>query len=155
MTLLVTCAPGLEKLLAAEVSALLARLDLTGLTVSVAADGVRVELGTADAQSVLGALNLGLGLATSVRVELGSFSASQFPQLVRKLKQLEWKTWIPRGVAVDVRVRSLRSRLYHTKAIADRTRRAIAEALGVPSVDALEPDSTLLDQFSPRREDYL
>lgn len=142
MTLLVTCAPGLEKLLAAEVSALLARLDLTGLTVSVAADGVRVELGTADAQSVLGALNLGLGLATSVRVELGSFSASQFPQLVRKLKQLEWKTWIPRGVAVDVRVRSLRSRLYHTKAIADRTRRAIAEALGVPSVDALEPDST-------------
>ena len=111
MTLLVTCAPGLEKLLAAEVSALLARLDLTGLTVSVAADGVRVELGTADAQSVLGALNLGLGLATSVRVELGSFSASQFPQLVRKLKQLEWKPWIPRGVAVDVRVRSLRSRL--------------------------------------------
>lgn len=142
MNLLVSCAPGLEKLLAAEVAALLGRLTLTGCAVSVAPDGVRVELAAADQQTVIGALNLGLGLATSVRVELGSFSASQFPQLVRKLKQLEWKPFIPRGIAVDVRVRSLRSRLYHTKAIADRTRRAIAEALGVPSVDALEPDSS-------------
>lgn len=142
MTLSVSCAPGLEKLLAVEVSALLERLALLGCTVTVAPDGVRVEVAKADQQAVIGALNLGLGLATSVRVELGSFSASQFPQLVRKLKQLDWKPFIPSGVAVDVRVRSLRSRLYHTKAIADRTRRAIAEALGVPSVDALEPDSS-------------
>lgn len=142
MTLLVTCAPGLEKLLAVEVGALLERLALHGCTVTVAPDGVRVEVAQADQQAAIGALNLGLGLATSVRVELGSFSASQFPQLVRKLKQLDWKPFIPTGIPVDVRVRSLRSRLYHTKAIADRTRRAIAEALGVASVDALEPDSS-------------
>jgi len=142
MTLVVTCAPGLEKLLAAEVGALLGRLAPAGCTVSVAPEGVRVDVAPADQQSVIGALNLGLGLATGVRVELGSFSASQFPQLVRKLKQLDWKPWIPRGMAVDVRVRSLRSRLYHTKAIADRTRRAIAEALDVAGVDAHEPDSS-------------
>ncbi|MBP7682538.1 MAG: hypothetical protein KBB95_11615, partial [Deltaproteobacteria bacterium] len=142
MTVLVTCAPGLEKLLAAEVGALLGRLPLASCPVSVAPDGVRVTAAPADQLSVIGALNLGLGLSTGVRVELGSFSASQFPQLVRKLKQLSFQPWIPRGVAVDVRVRSLRSRLYHTKAIADRTRRAIADAFGIANVDALEPDST-------------
>ena len=150
MTLLVTCAPGLEKLLAAEVGALLGRLPLTGCTISVAPDGVRVEVAPADQLSAIGALNLGLGLGTGVRVELGSFSASQFPQLVRKLKQLEWKPWIPRGIAVDVRVRSLRSRLYHTKAIADRTRRAIAEAFGVRSViGEVETDKISTELVAP------
>ena len=65
MTLLVTCAPGLEKLLAAEVGALLARPDHTLTLVS---DGVRVDVPPSEQAAAIGTLNLGLGLATSVRL---------------------------------------------------------------------------------------
>ncbi|MCA9532812.1 MAG: hypothetical protein KC593_04000 [Myxococcales bacterium] len=138
MHLRIACAPGLEKLLAAEVQSLLgcAPTDL-----EVGPDGVLLSVPDAQGLTAIATLNLGLGLASAVRVELGSFSASQFPQLVRKLKQLAWRPFIPAALPVDVRVRSVRSRLYHTKAIADRTRTAIAEALGLPKVDEHDVES--------------
>jgi putative N6-adenine-specific DNA methylase len=134
----IACAPGLERLLAAEVSALLARAPTE---LSLAADSVTLDVPDADALAALATLNVGLGLASSVRVELGSFSASQFPQLMRKLKRLPWGPWVPPELPVDVRVRSVRSRLYHTKALADRTRRAIGEALGGAAMEEHEVGS--------------
>ncbi len=144
MDILVTCAPGLGGLLAQEVEACLGRECHLTQAALATSESVSLSLGVnprVGPLEELYALNLGLGLATSVRVQLGAFSASQFPQLVRKLKRLEWEPWVRADLPVDVRVRSTRSRLYHTKGIAERTRRALAEALGVPPLQALDPEA--------------
>ncbi|MCA9574222.1 MAG: hypothetical protein R3B40_04565 [Polyangiales bacterium] len=145
MRLHVTCAPGLTGLLSAELSALLllAGRPADALTASNAlgVEAVVVDVDDACGFDRIALLNLGLGLATSVRVELASFSASQFPQLVRKLRQVAWGPWVSPTLPLDLRVRSVKSRLYHTKAIAERTRRAIEESLRSPSLATLDEGS--------------
>jgi putative N6-adenine-specific DNA methylase len=66
------------------------------------------------------AANLHLRIATRVLVRVGSFHASGFPELERHARRLPWGEVVGKGEAVDFRVTSHKSRLYHQDAIAER-----------------------------------
>ena len=110
LSLFASSAPGLEGHVARE----LARLEVNDI--EERAGGVAFTGGLADAYKA----NLWLGTATHVLVRLGAFKARQFTQFTRKLERVEFSPWLKKQ-PVHVRVSSKRSRLYHTKAIAERT----------------------------------
>ena len=144
MELIVRVAPGLEAFAEAEVRALDACEDA-----EIAASSQRISLTFPDDAvpwRAIHALNLELGTARAVAVVLGRFGASQFPQLERRLRQLDTEPFLAAGGRVAVRVRSTRSRIYHTKAIEARVR-AMLDARGLTSAppDAATPATFALD----------
>lgn len=76
----------------------------------------------------VGRANLWLRTATRVLVRVAEFSVRALGELERKGAELEWKRWLPRGVPVQLRVSSKKSRLYHQKAIAERLAVGLAKA---------------------------
>lgn len=123
MDLFVSCAPGLEPLLAAEIR------DLKLGTPVEVPGGIEMKGGL---RSIYRA-NLELGLAQQVRARLGTFLATSAGELGKKTAKLEFERWIDpkRPLRVSVTVR--RSRLAHSGAIAERVRRAIAHRVkGTP-----------------------
>ncbi len=123
MDLFVSCAPGLEPLLADEIRQL--RL---GSPTEVAG-GVEMSGGL---RSIYRA-NLELGLAQQVRARLGTFLATTGGELGRKTAKLEFERWIDPGRPLRVSVTSRGSRLAHTGQVAERVRRAIAHRVkGTP-----------------------
>ncbi|PIE19055.1 MAG: RNA methyltransferase [Proteobacteria bacterium] len=120
ISVFIACAPGVEPLLAAEV----AGLDL-GRPRAVPG-GVTLEGG-------LGAVhraNLELGLALRVLVRVGRFPARNPRELEARARALPWERWLAPGVALDLRVRCRKSRLYHTGLVAERVRAGITARLG-------------------------
>ncbi|MEZ5990504.1 MAG: hypothetical protein R3F30_15605 [Planctomycetota bacterium] len=85
-------------------------------------------------------------------VELGRFRATDFGELLHKVRRLPWPTVLPDGAAFAVRARSRRSRLYHSGAIEERLRRGVEERIGagptgvddsgLPRVEARFEDDT-------------
>ncbi|MBX3250012.1 MAG: RNA methyltransferase [Myxococcales bacterium] len=124
LSLFVSCAPGLEPWLAAEVDALL------GPRAQVVPGGVELE---GDLSTVHRA-NLQLGLAQQVRVRVGRFRVTALPDLVRKAQNLPWERWLAPGAPIRMRASARRSRLYHTGAINERIARAIGARLGAEPV---------------------
>lgn len=119
MDLFASCLPGLEPLLADELAGLgVERIDV--LPGGVAFEG--------DVRTVMH-VNLASGLATHVLARAGEFEARGFAELVRKTAAIDWGRWFAPG-PVAVRVRSRKSRLYHTGAIEQRVREGLAERLG-------------------------
>ena len=122
MRLFASCAPGLEPLLAREVT----ELALGAPTVVVG--GVEFE---GDLATVLRA-NLELGLALFVLVRLAELRVTKLPDLVRKVAALDVRPFLSKGQPLAVRVRARASRLYHTGAIEERVRLGLGESLGEP-----------------------
>ena len=118
-SLFAPCAPGLEPLLLAE-------LEELGVRNAEALPG---GVAWAGHHGAIYRANLGLGLATQVRVRLGRFRASKLPELRRKARQLPWGPWVGEG-GVDVRAVCKRSKLHHGGAVAERVAQAAAEAVG-------------------------
>lgn len=118
--LFVSCAPGLEPLLAAEVSAL-----NIGKPTRVPG-GVELD---ADRRGLYRA-NLELGLALQVRARIGRFRTMHFAELVRRVAELPWERWLAVGARVRFRSVAQRSRLHHTGAIDERVAEGIAARLG-------------------------
>jgi putative N6-adenine-specific DNA methylase len=115
------CAPGLEALVAAELTA-------RGLKPG------RIERGGVPFRATtrgLYAANVWLRTASRVLVRTGRFRATTFADLVRHAEALPWDRYLAPGTPVSWRVSSHRSRLYHTGAIAERLA-PIAERLGAP-----------------------
>lgn len=116
LRLFVASAPGLEPLLRTELE----------------------QLGIADAREVVGGvscfgsledvyrINVGCGLGLRVLVRIAEFFARDFRALERVARSLAWERWLHPRRGVRVRAHSKRSRLYHTKAIAERIERGIS-----------------------------
>ena len=120
MQIFAACAPGLEPWLVAELTAL-------GMTAP------RSEAGGAEFEAderALFRVALSSGLATALRVRMGTFVASRFEQLVRSVEALDWSPWVRPGDHVEVKATSRKSRLYHTTAIAERVVAGVERAVG-------------------------
>ncbi len=120
-----TCSPGLESILVTELRAL-------GLRPGPGARGF-VPFSASTRQ--LYSANLWLRTAEAVEVRLGSFGATTFSSLERRLADLEWDPWLRRGSAIRVRASSRSSTLYHTGAVAERVHRVT----GCPAADPADP----------------
>jgi putative N6-adenine-specific DNA methylase len=145
LTCFAITAPGLEALLAAELTAL-------GLPPHDSETG-GVEFETDRAG--LYRANLHLRVASRVVVRMAAFKAAHFSDLERHAAAIDWKAWIPPGAAVHFRITSRKSRLYHQKAIADRLEAAVLRAMpgstvvrGATEAEALEDAQTILVRFA-------
>lgn len=139
----VSCAPGIEPWLADELRALGAA-KLAVEPGGVSCEGDRV---------LLHRTNLELGLASHVLVRVAELGARHFGELARKVAKIDWSTWLSASEPIRVRVSSRRSRLHHTKAIAQRIVGGIEHSLGrelslsedgVPVVARLDRDRCTL-----------
>lgn len=130
----VACAPGLEGLLAQEVTQVLGRAP------KLTPGGVELE---ADLEAVV-RLNLELGVATHVLVRINKFPARHFSQLDKSLQKIDWGAWFRPGAPLAVRVKSHRSKLYHSKGIEQRIRESVQSVLRMPSPDAEGEDGARL-----------
>jgi putative N6-adenine-specific DNA methylase len=105
-----SCAPGLEPLLAAELTAL-------GLKPKEIEPGGMTAAMTA---AQLYAANLHTSVASRITVRLGRFHASEFWELEKRAERMAWHAWIAKGSEIAFRVTSRKSKLYHNDAIAER-----------------------------------
>jgi putative N6-adenine-specific DNA methylase len=117
--LFAACQPGLEPLLARELSALGAEPQATAGGVAWRGD-VRLAMHAC----------LWLGTASHVLLRLRQFPCRALGELQRKAALLPWREWLRPDVPVDVRASTRGSRVYHTGAIVERVENAIAAAFG-------------------------
>lgn len=129
LALFAACAPGLEPLLEAELTA------LGGLAPEPARGGVSFR----GHRRVLYRANLVSGLATHVLARVASFVAPGFDALERELARIAWEEWLTPGVPRAVRASAHKSRLHHTGAIAERALAAIAARLGDSPPEGEDP----------------
>ncbi len=120
-------APGLERVVAAEVRALPGAQDVTELPGGVEATGDLALVWRA---------NLRLRAASRVLVRVGEVKARDFAKLRAGAAKLPWSGFAGASPRVDVSVSARKCRLYHTGAIAERVQGAFADALGEPAADA-------------------
>jgi len=128
LELFVACVPGLESLLAKEARSTLAR------PVQVVPGGVTLR----GDESVWVRAHVWLGLASHVVVRLDRFEARHFNQVERGSAKVPWRAWLGEHVPWRVEAVSRRSKLYHTKAIAQRLEKIVAQAVGRPPVDGVD-----------------
>ncbi|MDH3678692.1 MAG: class I SAM-dependent RNA methyltransferase [Acidimicrobiia bacterium] len=69
------------------------------------------------------AANVWLRTASRVIVRVATFRSTDFVHLERRAAEVDWSAWLADGVAPSFRISSHESRLYHTKAIAQRLHR--------------------------------
>lgn len=126
LRLFAVCIPGLEPLLHDE----LGRLgvdDATAQTGGLAFSGTPQTVARVCLES---------GLANHLRMRLGEpFTARRFDVLQRKAGRLPWAQWLPAHAKVTVQASCRKSRLYHTKAVAERIVGVVANAVGEPRPD--------------------
>lgn len=134
------CQPGLEPLVQDELQA----LDLAG---TPRRGGVEFRGNT----SAIMRAAYRLGCASHVLLRVAEFRCRALGELERKARDLPWGEWLRPEVAIAVRATSSRSRVYHTKAIAERVGDAIRAALGdVPHAaadDTAQPVAQLAVRF--------
>ena len=111
-------APGIEAITAAELTAL-------GLPV-VATEPGGVTFPATPTQ--LYAVNLHSRTATRVVVRVAEFTARTFFELERHARKVPWERFAAPGAAVEFRVTSRKSKLYHQRAIEERLLRWTGEA---------------------------
>jgi putative N6-adenine-specific DNA methylase len=111
-----TCAPGTERLLAAELRGL-------GLVPGETEPG-GMEF-TASAPQLADAV-MQLRTANRVAVRLATFEARAFGELERRAAKVPWEEVIKPGGLVHFRVTSTKSKLFHEDGIAERLERAVA-----------------------------
>ncbi|HRS73696.1 MAG TPA: class I SAM-dependent RNA methyltransferase [Anaerolineaceae bacterium] len=125
----VSCAPGLEMILAQELKAL--NLTILEPEPATAASKNRVLPDDPGGWLLSGSLedvyrsNLYLRTASRVSVRLGEFYAAAFSELRKKASRLEWERYLSPGQPVHLSVTCHKSRLYHSDAVAERVVGAI------------------------------
>ena len=125
----VSCAPGLEMILAQELKAL--NLTILEPEPATAASKNRVLPDDPGGWLLSGSLedvyrsNLYLRTASRVSVRLGEFYAAAFSELRKKASRLEWERYLSPGQPVHLSITCHKSRLYHSDAVAERVVGAI------------------------------
>ncbi|WP_155318089.1 THUMP domain-containing class I SAM-dependent RNA methyltransferase [Desulfosarcina alkanivorans] len=76
--------------------------------------------------------NLYVRTATRVLMRIGSFLATNVRRLEKKSAGVPWELFLPPGILPEIKVRSRRSRLYHTDVISRALRQSMARRLGRP-----------------------
>ena len=120
LDLYLVTSPGLETLLAGEVTALGHRPEATepgGMSLAGDADTVA-------------RLNLELRTAHRVLVRVARFEARHLSTLERQAGLIAWDRFVPPGVRVHFRVTSKKSKLYHEDAIAERLAAGLDRMVG-------------------------
>ncbi|MEO5510065.1 MAG: class I SAM-dependent RNA methyltransferase [Longimicrobiales bacterium] len=112
-------APGLERLVAAELGAL-------GCTPTITQGGVEF---TGNARLIYEA-NLRLRVASRILVRIASFRARTFHELERHAQKIPWRDYLARNGVIALRVTARKSKLYHEGAIAERLMTAIEKTVG-------------------------
>ena len=130
--LFAVAAPGLEPLVARELG-LLGVAELRVEPGGVAWRGGLPELARA---------NLWLRTASRVLARVGRFHARALGELERRAAHLPWERFLAPGRAVQIRVTSRKSRLYHQRAIAERVGRALEAVTGIPPEAGTGGDDT-------------
>jgi len=110
MEIFVMTAPGIEGLLAREITTL-------GIKPGEIVNGGVTAKGGHDA---IHRLNLHSRLANRVIVRIAEFHASSFHELERRAKKVEWSRFISSGDPARFRVTCRKSKLYHSDAVAER-----------------------------------
>ena len=74
------------------------------------------------------AANTWLRTASRVVVRVGTFRSTDFAHLQDRASEIDWSAWLADGVAPRFRISSNESKLYHTKAIAQRLHQVVGPA---------------------------
>lgn len=128
LDIFVICAPGLEKVVGAEMLRI----------------GVRPRGSEAGGVSCRGSvqdvmrLNLWLRSASRVVVRVATFHASTFHELERRAKKIEWKRFVGPKQSVAFRVTCRKSKLYHSDAVAERFTKALNAQVTGARIEAQE-----------------
>lgn len=121
----ISCAPGIEPILAEECR----RLNLIeGKTEKGAPDHSGEDTGGIMLNGKLADVyrcNLHLRTASRVIVRLGTFRAVSFAELRKKASRLDWGNFIHPGQSVNIRTTCHKSKLYHSDAVSERVLGAI------------------------------
>lgn len=117
------CTPGLEAVCMAE---------LADLGIRSRQNGPGVIEFTVNARSLYAA-NVWLRTANRVVVRVATFRATDFPHLQDHAMKIDWSRWVAPGLAPRFRVSSNESKLFHTKAVAQRLHQvSLPPSLGEP-----------------------
>jgi len=73
--------------------------------------------------------NLHLRTATRILMRIDSFTATNPRQLEKRCASIPWDLYLIEGTRPEIKVRSQRSRLYHSDVVAEAVRKAIAGCL--------------------------
>lgn len=130
MKILAVTAPGLEGILARELSQLGLK---AGASIS---GGVELTGGLSD----LHRANLWSRVANRIVVRAAEFHASSFFELERRAKKIEWGKFVTRDTPVTFRVTCRKSRLYHSDAVAERLMKAVLGATGASTASSASED---------------
>jgi len=134
--------PGLETILAAELSA------IGAVPQAPTPGGVEFPF----TPELLARANLCLRTAGRILVRVAEFHARTFAELERHLLRISWDRWLPAGAPAHVRVTTKKSKLYHERALVERFAMAITArcpktsilaARGEAEAESHDPDSTL------------
>lgn len=137
----VSCAPGLEPLLATELGAILGERDDPKHTPTIVPGGVEIGCDREELAHVL----VRCGLGAHVLVRVAQFPVRELAALEGHVGRLGWSGFLRRDVPRRVRANAQRSRLYHTGAIEERVFRAIAERLGDDPPEAESDESVTVN----------
>ncbi|MFZ0610764.1 MAG: hypothetical protein WAM73_00855 [Desulfobacterales bacterium] len=118
--------PGLEELCLAELQA----LSLAGPAVAATEGGILFNGRLHDGFLA----NLCLCTANRVLMRIGTFGASNFHTLDKKLATIPWELYLHPGQSLRFDVATHRSRLYHGAAVADRCEKVIRARLSETGV---------------------
>ncbi|MFH0900663.1 MAG: hypothetical protein V2A73_08550 [Pseudomonadota bacterium] len=140
LSIFAVCSPGLEPALASELSTL-----TDGGPWQPCDGGVEFP----GDMEMLWRANLHLHTATRVLVRAGSIRARDFATLFREAAGLPWHHYATVPVQLRLSVTMHRSRLYHSGAVAERVRAAIAKRIVVTS----SPSAPLLHVLVRGHED--
>eukprot|EP00536_Pseudo-nitzschia_multiseries_P014499 jgi/Psemu1/327564/estExt_fgenesh1_pg.C_7140005 len=130
----VTCLPGLELVLSAELQMLGIKHTVPS-SVAKKKDG-KIYLQKYSSIDDLFRCCLYLGSASQLRLRCASFSARGLPELKRKTARIPWNEIfgkVSTNDNIDVRVQSSKSKLYHTGAIRERIVQGINQHYGLPN----------------------
>jgi putative N6-adenine-specific DNA methylase len=93
---------------------------------------------------VLYTANLYLRTAGRILLRLAAFKATNFRQLEKRLSEVAWSRYLPKGCVPACRVTAHQSRLYHTQAIVQHAAQTVADHWSSLGVDPSGPQGQTL-----------
>lgn len=114
--------PGLEGVCTREIEGLPGSFEI----ISPESGGISFAAGLSDAY----AANLFLRTPTRILMRVHGFSASSFIQFEKEFRKIPWELFLREGSCPEVSVSCSKCRLYHSDAIAERSRKWFSEILG-------------------------
>jgi len=73
--------------------------------------------------------NINLRVPNRILVRLGDFTATNFPELVKKATRINWENFISASSKVSIRTTCKKSKLYHSDAVSQRIHTSIEKRL--------------------------